>query len=119
MEALRRAKGVEVKTPRRPAVAAVRHPALTRRQKEVLYWVALGKTNAEIGKIIGMATGTARNHVERLVLRYGINCSHSRVLLAAFALARNDLHRSVLRSVLVAARAGVPARKNIHRRLRF
>lgn len=37
---------------------------LTPRQKEVIELVCLGKSNAEIGAIIGCATHTAKNHVE-------------------------------------------------------
>jgi len=38
--------------------------ALGARATEVLYWLAKGKTNEEIGIILGMATGTAKVHLK-------------------------------------------------------
>lgn len=36
---------------------------LTRRQAEVMEWVCRGKTNIEIGLIMGVSECTAKNHV--------------------------------------------------------
>ena len=40
---------------------------LTRREAEVLTWVARGKTNYEIAIILGAASGTIRKHVEHIL----------------------------------------------------
>jgi DNA-binding CsgD family transcriptional regulator len=45
---------------------------LTVRQKEVLSWVAYGKTNAEIGQILGLATRTIGKHLERIFPKLGV-----------------------------------------------
>lgn len=39
---------------------------LTPREKECMHWVAAGKTDAEIGIILGIATATAHYHVEQV-----------------------------------------------------
>ena len=44
---------------------------LTLREAEVLWWVAQGKTNAEIGLILGLASGTVKCHVERILDKLG------------------------------------------------
>jgi DNA-binding NarL/FixJ family response regulator len=45
---------------------------LTPRQSEVLYWVAQGKTNAEIAIILGASPRTIDKHVEQLLERLGV-----------------------------------------------
>jgi DNA-binding NarL/FixJ family response regulator len=40
--------------------------ALGTRATEVLYWLAKGKTNEEIGIILGMATGTVKVHLKNI-----------------------------------------------------
>jgi DNA-binding CsgD family transcriptional regulator len=47
--------------------------SLTERELECLTWVALGKTDSEIGEIIGRAPSTARFHVERAIEKLGVN----------------------------------------------
>ncbi|HLX69344.1 MAG TPA: LuxR C-terminal-related transcriptional regulator [Verrucomicrobiae bacterium] len=45
---------------------------LTPRELEVLRWIAAGKSNAEIGAILGVTTGTAKIHVERILAKLGV-----------------------------------------------
>jgi DNA-binding NarL/FixJ family response regulator len=45
---------------------------LTDRQTEVLSWVARGKTNAEIGKILSLRTGTIGKYLERIFPKLGV-----------------------------------------------
>jgi DNA-binding CsgD family transcriptional regulator len=40
---------------------------LTPREAEVLYWMSEGKSNPEIGLILGASTGTIRKHVEHIL----------------------------------------------------
>jgi DNA-binding NarL/FixJ family response regulator len=42
---------------------------LTKREAEVAHWLAEGKTNAEIGRILGTATRTVEKHVEHLLTK--------------------------------------------------
>jgi LuxR family quorum-sensing system transcriptional regulator CciR len=46
---------------------------LTERELECLTWVALGKTDAEIGELMGRSPSTARFHVESAVAKLGVN----------------------------------------------
>jgi DNA-binding CsgD family transcriptional regulator len=45
---------------------------LTRRETEVLTWVAQGKTNDEIGTILGLSRRTAEKHVEHILHKLGV-----------------------------------------------
>jgi len=45
---------------------------LTRRESDVLFWLCQGKTNAEIGRILGMAERTAETHALRLYPKMGV-----------------------------------------------
>jgi DNA-binding CsgD family transcriptional regulator len=45
---------------------------LTRREGEVLNWVARGKTNADIGAILGISARTAQKHLENVFVKLGV-----------------------------------------------
>ncbi len=64
-----------------PWVAA----GLTAREAEVLGWVASGKTNGEIGVILGISALTVKKHVERVLEKTGAN---GRTAAAAWAVER-------------------------------
>ena len=51
------------------------HPKveLTAREKEVLSWVARGKTNAEIATLLWLAPSTVRKHLENVYAKLGVN----------------------------------------------
>jgi DNA-binding CsgD family transcriptional regulator len=55
--------------------------ALTRRETEVLRWVAQGKSNAAIGTILFMRTRTVEKHLERIFEKLGVE---SRTAAARF-----------------------------------
>ncbi|MGH9442484.1 MAG: response regulator transcription factor [Thermoanaerobaculia bacterium] len=57
---------------------------LTRRQCEVLAWVARGKTNQEIGSILGSRASTVKKHLERIYPKLGVE---TRTAAAIHALA--------------------------------
>ncbi len=46
---------------------------LTPREDEVATWLARGKTNAEIGVILGMRSRTVEKHVERILAKLGVD----------------------------------------------
>lgn len=54
--------------------AILQRDGLTRREAEVLQWVAQGKTNAEIGIILDMSPGTVKKHLQHLYQKLGIAC---------------------------------------------
>jgi len=56
---------------------------LTRREAEVLAWVAQGKTNGEIGTILGLSHRTVEKHLERTYQKLGVE---TRTAAAACAL---------------------------------
>ncbi|MDR0576017.1 MAG: response regulator transcription factor [Candidatus Accumulibacter sp.] len=45
---------------------------LTRREAEVLYWVTLGKTNKDIGDILGSSPRTVNKHLEHVFEKLGV-----------------------------------------------
>lgn len=56
---------------------------LAHREAEVLAWVAQGKTNEEIGEILGCSRRTAQKHLERIYLKLGVE---NRTAAAAIAI---------------------------------
>ena len=40
---------------------------LTKREREVVEWIAAGKRNAEIGKILGCSSRTVQKHVQHIL----------------------------------------------------
>lgn len=50
---------------------------LTPREAEVLLWVAQGKTNPEVGVILGIRSHTVRTHLERVFAKLGVETRHA------------------------------------------
>lgn len=46
--------------------------ALTLREAEVLYWVVKGKTNKDVGDILGSSPMTVKKHLERVFVKLGV-----------------------------------------------
>lgn len=46
--------------------------SLTPREREVLTWVAAGKTNAEVAQILGTSHRTVQKHLERIYVKLGV-----------------------------------------------
>ena len=65
-----------------------RFQGITGRRKEVLYWMARGKTNGEIGALIGCSPLTVKNHIRDILRIYG--CPN-RVSAALISIARGDI----------------------------
>ena len=51
----------------------VEHVPLTTREREVLMWVARGKTNAEIAELLWLAPSTVRKHLENVYAKLGVS----------------------------------------------
>jgi DNA-binding CsgD family transcriptional regulator len=58
--------------PRQVSRRALEAHGLTSREAEVLAWVAEGKTNPEIGAILGLSPRTIGNHLARVYARLGV-----------------------------------------------
>lgn len=57
----------------RPSRRATRPAGLTRREAEVLLYVARGKSNREIATALWISEKTVRNHVERIYAKIGVS----------------------------------------------
>ncbi len=68
--------------------AALASLPLTRRESEILAYVAVGKTNPEIGTILGISSRTVSKHVEHILQRLGVE---TRTAAAACALEAANL----------------------------
>jgi len=53
-----------------PPVAA---PSVSPRQAEILQWLREGKSNEEIGRLLGISALTVKNHLQRLYRQLGVN----------------------------------------------
>jgi CheY-like chemotaxis protein/DNA-binding CsgD family transcriptional regulator len=60
-------------------------PSLTARESEVLYWVIQGKTNRDIGDILGTSPRTVHKHLEHVFEKLGVE---TRTAAAGLALTR-------------------------------
>ena len=49
-----------------------RHRDLTSREREVLFWLGYGKSNAEIAAILGIKSATVGKHLERIYPKLGV-----------------------------------------------
>lgn len=55
---------------------------LTSREVEVLHWVACGKTNRDIGDILGMSPRTVNKHLEHVYVKLGVETRSAAAVLA-------------------------------------
>jgi DNA-binding CsgD family transcriptional regulator len=60
---------------------------LTAREREILGWVARGKTNSEIALVLWISPGTVRKHLENVYDKLGV---HTRTAAAARFLGFDD-----------------------------
>jgi DNA-binding CsgD family transcriptional regulator/PAS domain-containing protein len=67
----------------RPVACNLAILGLSRRESDVLLWVTRGKSNEEIGIILGMSLGTVKKHLEHIFQKLGVE---SRTAAAARAL---------------------------------
>jgi DNA-binding CsgD family transcriptional regulator len=58
--------------PRNLSSEPIQRLGLTARQSEILLWVAQGKTNSEVGRILGLSPGTVHKHLEHVFERLGV-----------------------------------------------
>ncbi|WP_406721718.1 DNA-binding response regulator (plasmid) [Thioclava litoralis] len=62
---------------------------LTTREGEVLFWLSLGKTNTEIGNILGLSSRTVNKHLEQVFQKMGVENRTSAAVLADRAMNGN------------------------------
>ena len=62
--------------------AALGSPELTAREAEVLFWISQGKSNHDIGVILGAKTGTICKHVEHIFSKLNVENRTSAAVVA-------------------------------------
>jgi DNA-binding response OmpR family regulator len=62
------------------------HFALTTRESEVLIWIAKGKSNRDIGDILGLSARTVNKHLEQIYVKLGVENRASAAVKAAHVL---------------------------------
>ena len=73
---------------------------LTPREAEVLFWISQGKSNHDIGVIIGAKTGTICKHVEHILTKLNVENRTSAAMVALETcrfLTQTSKHKSVRR----------------------
>jgi len=68
--------------------APLRSLGLSMREAEVLYWMSRGKSNSEIGIIIGAASSTVKKHAENIFAKLGVEGRSTAMLRALECLGR-------------------------------
>jgi DNA-binding CsgD family transcriptional regulator len=63
-----------------------RHFSLTGREAEVLLWIAQGKSNRDIGEILGLSPRTVNKHLEQIYQKLGVENRASAAVAALKAL---------------------------------
>jgi DNA-binding response OmpR family regulator/DNA-binding CsgD family transcriptional regulator len=63
-----------------------RHFLLTPREADVLAWIARGKSNRDIGEILGLSPRTVNKHLEQIYVKLGVENRASAAALAVRAL---------------------------------
>lgn len=63
------------------------HADLTPRETEVLSWLAKGKTNRDIGDILGMSHRTVNKHLEHIFEKLGVETRSAAAMVATMQLA--------------------------------
>lgn len=72
---------------RRPDVEILRqHFPLTARESDVLLWIAKGKSNRDIGEILGLSARTVNKHLEQIYVKLGVENRASAAVRAAHVL---------------------------------
>ncbi|MBM7050032.1 MULTISPECIES: response regulator transcription factor [Rhizobium] len=62
------------------------HFSLTQRESEVLLWIAKGKSNRDIGEILGLSARTVNKHLEQIYVKLGVENRASAAVKAAHVL---------------------------------
>jgi DNA-binding NarL/FixJ family response regulator len=66
-----------------PAMSRLATASLTPRETEVLSWIAKGKTNRDVGQILGMSPRTVNKHLEHVFEKLGVETRAAAAALAS------------------------------------
>ena len=64
-------------------VASTSTPALTVREREILHWVAAGKTDRQLAAIVGSSHRTVQKHLEHIYTKLGVENRTAAVIRVA------------------------------------
>jgi DNA-binding CsgD family transcriptional regulator len=64
------------------SISALESLGLTKREAEVLFWIAKDKSNAGIAKVLGCSEGTVRKHLEHLYGKLNVQTRTAAVMVA-------------------------------------
>jgi DNA-binding CsgD family transcriptional regulator len=64
------------------SIASLEMLGLTKREAEVLFWVARDKSNTSIAKVLDCCEGTVRKHLEHLYKKLGVQTRMGAVMVA-------------------------------------
>ncbi len=64
------------------SVSALKLLGLTKREAEVLFWVAKDRSNAAIAKVLDCSQGTVRKHLEHIHRKLGVQTRTAAVMVA-------------------------------------
>ncbi|MEG4067673.1 helix-turn-helix transcriptional regulator [Microcoleus sp. Pol11C2] len=64
------------------SISTLESLGLTKREAEVLFWIAKDKSNAGIAKVIGCSEGTVRKHLEHLYGKLSVQTRTAAVMVA-------------------------------------
>lgn len=73
---------LEEREPRSFSISALELLGLSKREAEVLFWIAKDKSNAAIAKVLGCCEGTVRKHLENLYKKLGVQSRMGAVMIA-------------------------------------
>ena len=71
--ALRRVKCLKLDDDQTSTDNSVSTATLSGREREVMNWVSKGKSNTEIGSILGISPNTVKNHLKRIFGKMGVS----------------------------------------------
>jgi DNA-binding NarL/FixJ family response regulator len=80
----------ELSTPGVRSAQILERLGLTPREAEVLFWVAQGKTNPEIGMILELSVPTVKKHLEHIFEKIGVENRGAAILRALECCGRPD-----------------------------
>jgi len=73
---------LEEKQPSVLSIASLEWIGLTKRESEVLFWIAKNQSNSGIAKLLGCSEGTVRKHLEHLYKKLGVQTRMGAVMVA-------------------------------------
>lgn len=72
--------GLRSGNPSKPGIEQLNR--LTKREKQVLFWIVEGKTNGDIGRILEISPRTVEKHCESIFRKLGIENRYAAIVFA-------------------------------------